>query len=245
MQNCYFPTLKPVDPATAAKSHVSRPDGRGNDEFRACFMRCGVLSKAAGSAYVEFGRTRVVCAVYGPRAEVAIKQRGQPLVCDIKLPSSTTVLDASMNDLELEYGNLMRQALAPSLLLEKLPKCQLSVHAVVLESDGGDLGAAITCASLALVDAGVEMIDVVTACSAGHTADATVLLDPTTKETGGHVMVAFMPARGQITHVMQKGGMTYPKVQEAIELCSDGCAGVLSTMVRACIVESLRHDSTN
>ncbi|OQR86878.1 exosome complex exonuclease MTR3-like protein [Achlya hypogyna] len=241
MQNCYFPQRKSADPTVAPPAKtIGRPDARGFDEFRPCFMRCGVLSKAAGSAYVEFGRTRVVCAVYGPRAEVPTKQRGQPLLCEIKLPSSSTTLDASMNDLELEYGNLMRQALAPAILLEKLPKCQISVHAVVLESDGGDLSAAITCASLALVDAGVEMIDVVAACSAGHTAEGIILLDPTTPEAGGNIMVAFMPARGQITHVMQKGGMAYSKVQEAIELCSDGCAGVLSTMMRTAIVDSLR-----
>ncbi|OQS02647.1 exosome complex exonuclease MTR3 [Thraustotheca clavata] len=240
MQNCYYPQRKPLDATKPIVKATTRPNDRGYDEFRACFMRCGVLSKAAGSAYVEHGQTRVVCAVYGPRPEVNIKQRGQPLFCEVKLPAHPKKLDESINDLELEYGYLLRQALTPSLLLEKLTKCQISVHVVVLESDGSELSTAITCASLALVDAGVEMIDTVAACTAGHLDDGTIVLDPTLSETSGHVMVAFMPARGQITHVMQKGAMSYPKGQEAIELCSDGCAGVLSTMMRTCITESLR-----
>ncbi len=221
-------------------------DGRGVDEFRPCFMRCGVLSKAAGSAYVEFGQTRVVCAVYGPRAEINLKAtRGmQPLVCEIKLPSSHEQLetnkDNALYEKELEWGQLMRQALEPSLRLEKFPKCQVSVHAIVLESDGSDLSAAITCASLALVDAGVEMLDMVAACSAGiHPDTSEVVLDPSAVETATEVMVAFMPAQGQITHVMQKGGLVYAKVREAIELCTDGSAGVISTSMRTCMIESL------
>ena len=50
-------------------------------------------------------------------------------------------------------------------MLEKLPKCVVSIYVVVLESDGGELASAITCASLALADAAIEMYDIVTASS--------------------------------------------------------------------------------
>ncbi|KAG9404266.1 Exosome complex component MTR3 [Aphanomyces cochlioides] len=235
MQNCYFPQPVQVRPTETPTVKSPRRDGRGGDEYRACFMRCGVLSHAAGSAYVEFGQTRVVVAVYGPRAEVNPRlTKGQPVACEIKLPTALATYES-------EYGNLMRQALEPAILVSKFPKCQVSIHAVVLESDGSELSAAITCASLALVDAGIEMIDMVAACSAGVWQDE-IVLDPTADEQAStHVLVAFMPAQGQITHLMQQGKLSYARVQEAITLCTDGCAGVLNTMMRTCVVQSLNQ----
>jgi exosome complex component MTR3 len=58
------------------------------------------------------------------------------------------------------------QALSPAVMLEKLPKCVISIYVVVLENDGSELSAAITCASLALADAAIEMYDLVAASSA-------------------------------------------------------------------------------
>jgi exosome complex component MTR3 len=60
---------------------------------------------------------------------------------------------------------LMVQALEVSLRLETFPKSEIDVFALVLEQGGGMVGAAITAASLALADAGVEMYDLVASCS--------------------------------------------------------------------------------
>lgn len=63
-------------------------------------------------------------------------------------------------------SSILTQALSPAVMLAKLPKCVVSIYVVVLESDGGELAAAINCASLALIDAAVEMYDIVTASEA-------------------------------------------------------------------------------
>lgn len=94
MQNCYFPgeaaDQEQEESATQRLlAQGRRLDGeRGSrDELRRAFMRLGVVSGAAGSAYVELGRTRVVCAVYGPRNDTRARRefndQGQ-LVCDFK-----------------------------------------------------------------------------------------------------------------------------------------------------------------
>ncbi|XP_020604974.1 exosome complex component MTR3-like [Orbicella faveolata] len=44
-----------------------RKDGRKVDELRPIFLRSGVVSQARGSAYIEMQKTKVTCAVYGPR----------------------------------------------------------------------------------------------------------------------------------------------------------------------------------
>ena len=43
-----------------------RGDGRAAHECRPVFVKTGVIA-AAGSAYVEFRSTKVLCGVYGPR----------------------------------------------------------------------------------------------------------------------------------------------------------------------------------
>lgn len=45
------------------------------------------------------------------------------------------------------------------------PKASVDVYCVVLEADGGELAVATTAAALALADAGIELCDLVAACS--------------------------------------------------------------------------------
>ncbi|MFP4546277.1 MAG: exosome complex exonuclease Rrp41, partial [Methanomassiliicoccales archaeon] len=44
-----------------------RVDGRRFDELRPITIEAGVLKSADGSAYVEWGKNKVMAAVYGPR----------------------------------------------------------------------------------------------------------------------------------------------------------------------------------
>ncbi|OEH76558.1 hypothetical protein cyc_07523 [Cyclospora cayetanensis] len=61
---------------------------------------------------------------------------------------------------------LLHQALDSAVQLQRYPKSIIEVCVMVLEDDGGALPAAITCAGLALADAGVELYDLVTGASA-------------------------------------------------------------------------------
>ncbi len=63
---------------------------------------------------------------------------------------------------------LLEQALLPALRTDMYPRSNIDISVLVLDCDGmhAALGAAITCASMALVNAGIEMRDVVVGCSA-------------------------------------------------------------------------------
>ena len=41
---------------------------------RRAVMQVGVISRAAGSAYAEIGRTKLMVAVYGPRPSVRVTE---------------------------------------------------------------------------------------------------------------------------------------------------------------------------
>ena len=43
----------------------SRDDGRSFDELRSLKIEAGVLERADGSAYLEFGGNKILVAVYG------------------------------------------------------------------------------------------------------------------------------------------------------------------------------------
>ena len=45
----------------------SREDGRAFDELRPLKIEAGVLERADGSAYLEFGGNKVLVAFYGPK----------------------------------------------------------------------------------------------------------------------------------------------------------------------------------
>src|SRR5436309_16107669 len=49
------------------KSDGRRLDGRRFDELRPIRIEAGVLRRADGSAYIEWGGNKVLAAVYGPR----------------------------------------------------------------------------------------------------------------------------------------------------------------------------------
>lgn len=56
-------------PAEAVSSPGPRGDGRQREQvdLRPVFARCGLVSQAEGSAYMEAGGTKLLCCVHGPR----------------------------------------------------------------------------------------------------------------------------------------------------------------------------------
>lgn len=63
------PSLYLSKPPVVLPSHGPRADGRQRDQVdvRPVFVRCGLVSQAKGSAYIEAGNTKLMCCVYGPR----------------------------------------------------------------------------------------------------------------------------------------------------------------------------------
>lgn len=127
--------------------------------------------------------------------------------------------------------------------LEKSKMC-IEVYVQVLQSDGGVLGAAITGASLALVDAGVPMKDLVCGCSSAvvklenQDGDKYVAVaDPTEDEilqACGVVTIAMLTNHKEVTVWDQFGKMTIGSSSEAMELARDGCL-TLSRFVKNCL----------
>ena len=102
------------------------------------------------------------------------------------------------------------EALQPAIKMDAYPKSSIQVTIVVLENDGSCLGHAITCASLALMNAGIEMTDVVVGTTLGIFPSNVMALDCTEKEKKhygqcGEIVIAYMLASGSISQIMFTG----------------------------------------
>ena len=183
----------------------TRSDGRKVDGLRPVKIEVGVLKNANGSAYIEFGKNKIMAAVYGPK-EIHPKHMARPdrsvLMCRYHMSpfSVDTRKNPAPSRRETEISKVIKEALEPAVMLEHYPRTAISVYLEILESDGGSRCAGITAASVALADAGINMRDLVAACAAGK-ADGHIMLDlddVEDKEGEADMPVALMPNLNQI-----------------------------------------------
>src|SRR6185503_17895271 len=201
-----------------------RTDGRVIDELREVKIKVGIVKNADGSALIEFGKNKIIAAVYGPR-EVHPKHMALPDRCVVRCryhmsPFSTdTRKNPAPSRREVEISKVMRESLEPALILEDYPRAAIDVFVEVLQADGGSRCAGITAASIALADAGINMRDIVSACAAGKIDDTIVLdiNDTEDKEGGADMPVAYMPHLEQVTLLQLDGRLSPDQFNECID----------------------------
>lgn len=203
----------------------NRRDGRKWDQLRPIKLQVGLVKNADGSAYIEWGKNKIMAAVYGPK-EVHPKHQVLPdralLRCRYHMAPFS--VDERKNPApsrrEIEISKVMREALEPAVVVEDYPRTAIEVWVEVLQSDGGSRVAGITAASLALADAGINMRDLVVGCSCGMINGQVVadLDDTEDKEGDGDMPVAILPNLGLVSLLQVDGVYSREKFQKAFEL---------------------------
>jgi len=196
--------------------------------------------QSPGSAYLEFGSTKVVATVYGPRENTHAEGEtvfSGVLECFVKFaPFSSRCRDLSsgkIQERELQLGAALHASLLPSVLLERFPKSVVEVHLLVLEADGGELSVGVSAASAALVDAGVDVVGVVVAAQVAFDEGSGVVVDPTSLEesrSAGLATVAYMPTLERITFASHSGTVEAEGLLKALTLALDACTGLESAL---------------
>lgn len=150
-----------------------RGDGRRADEVRRVRCATGVLPGFDGSAEFRQGLTTVTATVQGPR-EVVYRSEAKHdraiIRCEVLVApfSSTERKKRRANDRRsAAVACLVEETFAAVIQTHLFQKSQIDITVNVVETDGSFLATAINAVSLALVDAGVPMVDFVAACSAG------------------------------------------------------------------------------
>lgn len=210
-----------------------RTDQRKPDEIRPMKIKIGVLSRANGSCYLEWGANKVLAAVYGPR-EAHPRRMQLPNKAVIRYRynmQSFSVEDRARpgpSRRSSEISKVSREAFEPVLFAEDYPKAAIDIFVEVLQADAGTRTAAINAASLALVDAGIPMRGLVSACAAGK-VDGKIVLDLNKPEDnyGEADLPIAMTEDGKITLIQMDGHLTPSEFEEAMELVQKGCRQVL------------------
>src|SRR5215218_6132345 len=227
-----------------------RTDGRTAEQLREVKIAVGIIKNADGSAFIEFGKNKIIVAVYGPR-EVHPKHMAQPDRCVLRCryhmsPFSTdTRKNPAPSRREVEISKVMREALEPALMLEDYPRAAIDVYVEVLQADGGSRCAGISAASVALADAGINMRDLVAACAAGK-VDGKIVLDindTEDKEGGADMPVAYMPHLEQVTLLQLDGILSYEQFNECIDKAIRGC-GIVHEIQRQVLMQKYFGNET-
>src|ERR1700726_3818727 len=147
-----------TDPSLSASA---RPDSRLPDQLRPIRFQNGIAPHAAGSTLIEWGNTRVICAVTieetVPRWMKEQSVAGGWMTAEYSmLPYSTLtrkprdITKGRLDGRSTEIQRLIGRSLRPVVDLEKLGPRTMWVDCDVLQADGGTRTAAITGASLAV-----------------------------------------------------------------------------------------------
>ncbi|XP_043937255.1 exosome complex component MTR3 [Protopterus annectens] len=240
-----------------------RTDGRraNHVDVRPIFARAGLLSQAKGSAYIESGGTKVLCAVYGPRdaerrdrdAEGTGLLSGR-LVCEVRVaPFASRVRKRAAwvpTGADRELSLFLWESLRSAVRLDRYPRAQIDVHVLVLQDDGSALAVAVSCASLALADAGIELFDIVVGCALRQDGDR-YLLDPTYDEEyrlgfavsqgerHGCMTLALLPVLNQVSGLLSNGEWDHEASVQAVKACIEGCQR-LYPVLRQCLTSAVK-----
>ncbi len=120
----------------------TRLDGRRLDELRPVKIKVGVLKNANGSALVEYGGTKVLAAVFGPREalprHIALPDRATLRVRYHMAPFSTSERKSpAPSRREIELSKVIREALESVVFSEQFPRTSIDIFIEVLQADGG------------------------------------------------------------------------------------------------------------
>ena len=199
--------------------------GRRTDEKRPIRIEAGVLKNADGSCYLEIGKNKVLCAVYGPR-ECRPRHLQDPTKAIIQCKynmEAYSVTDRKRPGTDrrsVEISKLISEALSSVVQLELYPRASIDVYIEILQANAGTRCAGLTAASVALADAGIPMRDIVPAIACGK-ADDKVLLDLNKEEDNSgqaDVPLAIVPSTDEIVLLQMDGNMTREELEYGLDM---------------------------
>lgn len=207
-----------------------RVDGRTVEELRPIKLEVGVLNNTDGSAYVEFGRNKILVGVFGPREahpkRIILSDRAV-IRCRYRMApfSVEERKNPAPSRREVEISKVIREALEPAIVSEYYPRTTIDVFIEILQSDGGSRCASIIGSSLALADAGIPMRDLVSSCSVGK-ADGKMVLDLSDMEDKygeADMPLAYMPNFNYITLLQMDGELSLNEFNKGLEMAIEAC----------------------
>ena len=238
-----------MEPEIKLIENGKRLDGRKFDELRNIKIELGVLHRAEGSCYLEWGGNKIMVAVYGPR-EAIPRHTQNPLraIVNAKYNMAAFSVDERKRPgpdrRSREISKVISEALENVILVERFPRATIDVNIEVLDAEAGTRCAGLTAAAVALVDAGIPMKDIPVSCAAGKIEDQVVLdLGKQEDNYGSADMpVAISPRTGEILLLQMDGHLTMEEFDKALDLAIKGCQ-IVSDLQKKAIMKKYESKS--
>ncbi|KAL6216478.1 hypothetical protein ACLB2K_009701 [Fragaria x ananassa] len=157
---------------------IDRLDGRTPNQLRPLACTRNVLNRAHGSASWCQGDTKVLAAVYGPKAGTKRNENPEKACIEVIWKPKT----GQSGKAEREYEMILKRTLQSICILTLNPNTTTSVIIQVVNDDGALLPCAINAACAALVDAGIPLKHLAVAICCCLAESGYVILDPSKLE---------------------------------------------------------------
>jgi exosome complex component RRP41 len=202
-----------------------RLDGRKLDELRPIKIEAGVLKRADGSCYLEWGDNKVLVGVYGPR-EVHPRHMQNPLRGIVRARYNMASFSVSERKRpgpdrrSTEISKLISEALERVVLTERFPRTTVDVFIEVVEASAGTRCAGLTAASVALADAGIPMKDLVASVASGK-IDGKLVLDLGKAEDNfgqADVPFGFVPRTSEVVLLQMDGHLSQEEFKTIMDM---------------------------
>ncbi len=201
-----------------------RLDGRALNEMRPIKIETGVVDRADGSAFIEWGANKIIVAVYVREAYPKHAQNIDRAIVKARYNMSGYSVEERKRPgpdrRTMEISKVVSEALSSAIVLEKLPRAEVDVFIQVLEADAGTRIASLTASSVAVANAGVPMRDLVVGCTAGK-VDGKVVLDLSKDEDNfgqADIPMAILPRTGKVVLLQLDGNVTEEEFNEATSM---------------------------
>lgn len=222
-----------------------RMDGRKPHEVRPLvFQSGGIVSGADGSASVSMGLTKAIAFVYGPRPS----NKKQPMpgsgvsAATVAVEYRTATFSAvdrrrrSKGDRQSqERAFWLQKIFEYAILVEQYPRSQIEIVVEVVQQDWSAVSAAINAVTLALINAGIPIRDMVVSCTLGLMDCKTVLVDLNHGEGengagSAQVILATYPRSGKLCLCEVESKVPVSAFEEACRIATASCAEIAQTM---------------
>lgn len=256
-------SAKPLLFDTSSVSEAINTQKSGENEISKFFIETGLIKNVNGSAYLEAeGKTIIQASVSGPkpirgsfveRLALTVECKFAPFLHqpnDLinKLDSDiTTNFNGKLNLTKIEHriSSFVESCLLSSLLLENYPKSSIEIFIKVLNISANSSLLSLTkdvlhSVNLALVDAEIEMKDIITCGNLWFGEDKSVLDPKVLESQGTELLVAFMNYKEEIVGIWSEGEgvIEDEQLEKLVEECQK-MSLLIRSNINAYLVEKL------
>lgn len=165
------------------------------------------------------------------------------VTCDWRYSTFADAAEQHGDETERDLGMAVAQALEQAIVRKVYPKSSIDINILVLQDDGSCLSSAITCAGLALAHAGIQLYDIVTACTISLGPSNTLYIDPDRSEEkkhAGSLQLSMLNGTQQVNLLQHSGELPPDQMLQTVKMATQGCQYVHS-LIKKHIISTMNN----